>query len=74
MYRSIADDLVESESLEQLLKAVYQPYRPYLVKYKVLEEVALSKALDNIKLVSVKLRGQLSGFEFTKMVILIKFL
>lgn len=37
--------------MERLLQAVYQPYRPYLVKYKVFEEVALSKELDVIKLV-----------------------
>ncbi|KAK7454688.1 hypothetical protein BaRGS_00039554, partial [Batillaria attramentaria] len=46
----ITDSLAEATSLEHLLQAVYQPYRPYLVKYKVFEEVALSKALDRIKL------------------------
>jgi hypothetical protein len=49
------DDMSEWESLERLLQAVYQPYRPYLLKYKVFEEVALSKALDSIKLVCVRL-------------------
>ncbi|XP_076469947.1 conserved oligomeric Golgi complex subunit 7-like isoform X2 [Babylonia areolata] len=44
------DGLAEATSLEQLLLAVYQPYRPYLVKYKVFEEVALGKQLDNIPL------------------------
>ena len=46
-----SDSLAEATSLEHLLQAVYQPYRPYLAKYKVFEEVALSKELDNIKLV-----------------------
>ncbi|KAL8588662.1 hypothetical protein ACOMHN_001979 [Nucella lapillus] len=44
------DGLREATSLEQLLLAVYQPYRPYLLKYKVFEEVALGKQLDNIPL------------------------
>ncbi|KAK7114475.1 conserved oligomeric Golgi complex subunit 7-like [Littorina saxatilis] len=46
----MTDSMAEAKSLERLLQAVYQPYRPYLVKYKVFEEVALSKDLDNIKL------------------------
>ncbi|XP_025115675.1 conserved oligomeric Golgi complex subunit 7-like [Pomacea canaliculata] len=46
----LTDTAAEASSLERLLQAVYQPYRPYLVKYKVFEEVALSKALDNVRL------------------------
>ena len=38
-------------SLEKLQLMIYAVYRPYLIKYKTFEEVALSNELNNIKLV-----------------------
>ncbi|KAH9519599.1 Golgi transport complex subunit 7 [Bulinus truncatus] len=39
-----------STSLQNLLKAIYSPYQTYTNKYRIFEEVALTKQLDNIKL------------------------
>ncbi|CAL1543486.1 unnamed protein product [Lymnaea stagnalis] len=39
-----------SISLQQLLKAIYSPYQSYTNKYRIFEEVALTKHLDTIKL------------------------
>jgi len=39
-----------SHSLEHVLRAIYSPYMSYTVKYRVFEEVALTKYLDNIRL------------------------
>ncbi|XP_059142129.1 conserved oligomeric Golgi complex subunit 7-like [Physella acuta] len=39
-----------SSSIEQLLKAIYSPYQLYTNKYRIYEEVALTKHLDSIKL------------------------
>ncbi|XP_005105726.1 conserved oligomeric Golgi complex subunit 7 [Aplysia californica] len=39
-----------SKSLQNVLKAIYSPYMTYTGKYRVFEEVALTKHLDTIKL------------------------
>lgn len=39
-----------SKNLQDLMKAVYSPYQNYTSKYRIFEEVALTKHLDSIKL------------------------
>jgi hypothetical protein len=43
-------DFDHGKSLKNVLKAIYSPYMSYTGKYRVFEEVALTKQLDNIKL------------------------
>ncbi|KAK3085428.1 hypothetical protein FSP39_003139 [Pinctada imbricata] len=45
-----ADNTQHVNSLDKLITEIYSPYRPYIAKYKALEEVALAKDLDKIKL------------------------
>lgn len=44
------EDKDHVSTLERLLMTIYAPYRPYISKYKSLEEVTLSNNLNNIKL------------------------
>lgn len=48
----MTDDPSHVKSLEKLLNTVYSPFRPYILKYRTFEELALNNELDNIRLVS----------------------
>ncbi|CAG5116805.1 unnamed protein product, partial [Candidula unifasciata] len=42
--------LQHAQSLQNLMTAIFSPYQVYTGKYRIFEEVALTKHLDNIKL------------------------
>ncbi|XP_064611193.1 conserved oligomeric Golgi complex subunit 7-like [Liolophura sinensis] len=46
----MTDDPSHVKSLEKLLNTVYSPFRPYILKYRTFEELALNNDLDNIRL------------------------
>ncbi|XP_060062709.1 conserved oligomeric Golgi complex subunit 7-like isoform X2 [Ylistrum balloti] len=44
------DQMEHTQSLERLMMMIYAPYRPYIAKYKSMEEATLGSDLNNIRL------------------------